>query len=629
MPLMRYIPCVLLLMIFSGRSHAQDQLTFRAFGQAPKTIKDSLYIAYKEANKEEDKFRLAQIIGQTHLAQGDVDSALHYAKLSSDHVGTSVLKKINYQLLLGKAKLEKGLVNDSQKAFLDGLAALSTQTKEEKRLKNWLQLGLSRTYLSLGEYTKAVPVLDRLSTNPNDTIASKALYYKAYLASKDKDTNKAKSYLERASLLVAEEDLPKFKMQVQLKLAQIAQGDGETETAFNIYEYLINTSLTYHFYDIYTESVLGYGQMYRDLKQYDAAQMTLSIAYANSLQWNRMELQRDIINSLRRTYAENGDYENAYNLMTQHVSITNQILEQQNSDAVKELEVKYQTLQKENQILALKESQIEKQNEIDRQKTIKKAFLYGFLALLIPIIALLVVYYQKLQAQSQLNQKQQQLNAQEISTMLNEQELALAKTSLNAQQEERSRIAKQLHDSIGGNLAGIKLQLSHSVENGKAAKDLLHQVDETYELVRDISHNLTPKKFNTNNYTVLIQHYLDNIRINSDCAITFSAHPESDINHLEQGIKIELYQIIQELMTNCLKHAQAKNVAIHLNKIHGSLQLIFEDDGIGFDTKSAKAGIGLKNLRERTKANHGELHIDSSLGRGTVISLEIPLDTTL
>ena len=137
---------------------------------------------------------------------------------------------------------------------------------------------------------------------------------------------------------------------------------------------------------------------------------------------------------------------------------------------VKELEIKYNTLERENQIYQLKEVQQAKENEISRQKTIKMAFLYGFLALLIPIIALLYLYYQKLQTQSALNEKQEQLNAQKITSLLSQQELDLVQTSFDAQQQERARIAKQLHDSIGGNLAGIKLQISQSEENGPKTK---------------------------------------------------------------------------------------------------------------------------------------------------------------
>ena len=279
------------------------------------------------------------------------------------------------------------------------------------------------------------------------------------------------------------------------------------------------------------------------------------MAYTNAIQWNRLELQKKIINSLRKTYEKKGDYQTAYNLMTQYLAVSNRIQREQNSELVQELEVKYQSLRKENHILALKEAQLEKENEIDRQTTIKKAFLYGFLVILIPILALLYVYYQKLQTQSQLNLRQKELSAQKMNSLIKENELEVAKSSLKAQQEERRRIAKQLHDSIGSNLAGIKLQLANLKESDTTQHSVLEQIDQTYELVRDISHDLIPKRFKQDAFTTLVQDYLKTIEEASPIQVSFSAYPEHAVNGLKEALKVEIYSILQELITNTLKHA--------------------------------------------------------------------------
>jgi signal transduction histidine kinase len=154
-----------------------------------------------------------------------------------------------------------------------------------------------------------------------------------------------------------------------------------------------------------------------------------------------------------------------------------------------------------------------------------------------------------------LNRQQEELNSQRIAALLNTQELEIARTSLDAQQEERHRIAKQLHDSIGGNLAGIKLQLANIEGNTKFQKNVINQVNDTYELVRDISHDLVPKKFNQNAFTFLIENYIEQLQENSKLEIAFSAHPKAEINNLSEKLKVELYQITQELFTNTIKHA--------------------------------------------------------------------------
>ena len=105
------------------------------------------------------------------------------------------------------------------------------------------------------------------------------------------------------------------------------------------------------------------------------------------------------------------------------------------------------------------------------------------------------MYYQKIQTQSELAKKQEEYNTEKVKSLLQEQELNLIKASIDGQDEERKRIAQELHDSIGGNLAGIKLQLSSLAQNSPALKTINSQIDETYQLVRDISHTLIPKKF--------------------------------------------------------------------------------------------------------------------------------------
>ena len=181
------------------------------------------------------------------------------------------------------------------------------------------------------------------------------------------------------------------------------------------------------------------------------------------------------------------------------------------------------------------------------------------------------------------------------------------------------------HDSIGGNLAGIKLQMSSLKDNNEFQKDVMDQVNETYELVREISHDLVPKKFQQNAFTFLLKNYIEKLKKNSSIEIAFSAHPKQDINDLSEKIKVELYQIIQELFTNTIKHANAKNIETHLNIHDAMFQLMFEDDGDGFEVNNLRKGIGLQNIENRLQQLNGNVVLDSAPNRGTVITIEIPL----
>ncbi|MEM7485355.1 MAG: ATP-binding protein [Bacteroidota bacterium] len=604
---------------------AQESVRFQAFGEIPKSVSDSLYHLFKNAKTTNERLEAMYVIAEKHMLYGNPDSVVYYAgrldKLSSK---VDYLRKIRAKRLLGTGKFMNGLYDRAFEAYVQALEV--PQNKSTLNEVSKVKFGLGEVYYVKHEFDKATVQFEQLLTqNIDSLLLSKIHFYSGNINLKKRDYESARAYYSKADSVCNPKINPKLKLQIQLGFGKVDIKENNIDSALTIFENVMQSALNNNFYGIYTEAVLEYGKVSTQLGRYEVAEMALAMAYTNAIQWNRLELQKEILNSLRKTYSAKGDFENAYNLSTQYISVSNEVLNQQNNKALKELEVKYNTLQKENQIFELKEQQIAKQNEIDRQKTIKKAVLYGFLALLIPVIALLVVYYQKLQSQSQLNQQQEELNSQKVSALLNTQELQLARTSLDAQQEERHRIAKELHDSIGGNLAGIKLQLGNLKSNSQFQKDIINHVNETYELVRDISHDLVPKKFNQNAFTKLIEDYIDTIKKNSKIAITMSAHPKEKINQIPEKLKVELYQVIQELFTNALKHANANSIEMHINIIDNTVQLIFEDDGVGFDNESVKKGIGLQNITSRLDKLNAELVIDSALNRGTVVNIEIPI----
>src|SRR5690606_15486606 len=214
---------------------------------------------------------------------------------------------------------------------------------------------------------------------------------------------------------------------------------------------------------------------------------------------------------MRNTYKAKGDFENALAHEVLRSKLIDSIDKLQKSQEISELEVKYNTIQKEKEIELLKKDRLLKEGNLDKEKSLKTIMLIAFLIILIPSIALLFVYYQKLTTQNQLNKKLEEINQQKLTTLIKDQELELIKASIEGQDNERKRIAQELHDSIGGNLAAIKLQFG-SIANGKKIySDINKQIDETYKLVRTISHNLIPKKFSQNPFLSVINEYMGNI----------------------------------------------------------------------------------------------------------------------
>ncbi len=307
----------------------------------------------------------------------------------------------------------------------------------------------------------------------------------------------------------------------------------------------------------------------------------------------------------------------------------NELLRKENENKLLSFQNTTEKALKDNIILKknqeLKDAQLKiQQDETNRQKTFKNIILYSFLILLIPVIGLLITYYQKIKVQSELNQKQKEINEEKISSLLKDQELQVIKASVEGQDKERKRIAQELHDSIGGNLAAIKLRLNNSYDNHNGIlKGINAQIDDTYELVRDISHDLIPKKFIKNNFCDVLEEYISNIEGASNLKTSFHAYPRKNIDSLNENLQVEAFKIVQELVTNSIKHANGSIIELQLNLVKNELNILFEDDGVGFDVDKKVEGIGFRNIKSRLKKINGTIDIDSRLKRGTIINIEI------
>ncbi|MCF6353342.1 MAG: sensor histidine kinase [Cyclobacteriaceae bacterium] len=268
------------------------------------------------------------------------------------------------------------------------------------------------------------------------------------------------------------------------------------------------------------------------------------------------------------------------------------------------------------------------QSKAGRQATIRNVTILISLLIVVPVVVLLIFYQQKIKAQSIVSVRNEQLNQQKTLELIKDFELKTIKAQLEGQEKERLRIASELHDGVGGNLAGIKLGLTKIADQLSGNSDLKHimtQVNETCDEIRSISHDLTPNKILNSAYINLIRAYLFQNIDSKKIKLSFQAYPEYKLNSISDDIKIEVYRIIQELLANVIKHAQTNEIDISLNLNNESLILMIEDSGVGFNPNRIIKGIGLLNIDSRVASLNGKLTIDSIIGRGTIFTVEIPL----
>ncbi len=208
----------------------------------------------------------------------------------------------------------------------------------------------------------------------------------------------------------------------------------------------------------------------------------------------------------------------------------------------------------------------------------------------------------------------------------------LLTTSLVSQETERSRIAKELHDGVGGNLSGIKRKLENIQTDyvfiGHFEKRTFEEatilIDITIKEVRQISHDLMPATLLNIGLIGALKEFADfmNNVENFACHFYTDNWPE----HVADKYQIMIYRIIQESMSNTLKHARASESYMQLSCSDNQLIVSYEDNGVGFDQRTIKAGLGIKNIESRVLVMNGTLELSSRPGKGTHLIIHIPLN---
>jgi signal transduction histidine kinase len=220
-----------------------------------------------------------------------------------------------------------------------------------------------------------------------------------------------------------------------------------------------------------------------------------------------------------------------------------------------------------------------------------------------------------------------------LSLKAAETDKKLVQTLIENQQiveTERSRLAKDLHDGLGGLLSGIKLTLIGVADKVPQENTVLftkanNQLDTAIREMRRVAHNMMPEALLKFGLGEAIQDYCDGI--NESNMVKMKYIQIGSLQGLTQSAEIVLYRIVQELTNNALKHAAAKNIFVQITKHPRGITVTVEDDGNGFDTAILHAGKGqgLKNVQSRVEYLKGEYDIKTEKGNGTSINIEIPV----
>lgn len=325
-------------------------------------------------------------------------------------------------------------------------------------------------------------------------------------------------------------------------------------------------------------------------------------------------------NNLMEVHQKLGNYRTALEYAQKKEVLNDSILKVENQKAIAEISTKYETEKKEKEILNLQNENL----QTDMKRRQNRNLMYSAFVLLVVSIVLAYAFLKNSKKRRIIAEQQQQLESQKVEKLLKEQELIGIDAMVEGQEKERERIAQDLHDSLGGKLSALKL----FVENIKKTDPSLYTkiktiLDDSYEDVRSIAHQKNASAIIEEGLIPAVNMVAERLKSSEKLNV------EVTNIDLKQRIRnftaLQLFRIIQELLTNTIKHAKAKNVSIQFSEEDNVLNVIYEDDGIGFDTKTTIRGVGLKNIDSRMRKIGGSFNVDSNPGDGVTVILNAPI----
>jgi two-component system, NarL family, sensor kinase len=320
-------------------------------------------------------------------------------------------------------------------------------------------------------------------------------------------------------------------------------------------------------------------------------------------------------------YQGQGRYQAAVEAMKEYTLLRNEIVDEDRLKLIAEMDAKYQASEKDK---ALKISELE--------VGLRKRQLGWLVALAFSLASLVVAVFfgfkNRMRAKQRIAEQQDALRQQEIRQLEQANQLTALSAMLEGQEQERSRIAADLHDSLGGLLASIKSHFNAARQpNAEAGifEKTNTMLDGAATEVRRISHNMMPRALALSGLKGALEDLAQDLeRQGLSCTLELVG---LDDLPLEPTRSVMAYRIVQELTHNAVKHAQATHLLLQAIQHEGRLTLLVEDDGKGFDVEAArqKKGLGLSSIESRVLFLKGEVEWDSVVGEGTTANVSFPL----
>jgi len=566
------------------------------------------------------------IVLDSSYSENSLNKILQKARKQRDHY---TLANVYFKL----GEYEENILNNHHRAFEYYTRSLDYY----KIIKDTVQLNtvkesIAIQYVKSGLYDEALDeyndLIDYYTSKENIYMQTKLIGKVSDIYREKGDTESKIKYIGYAKRLNRTLKDTTFMIENMHRTLLNYKFLNELDTALSIANRSLSLSLIANKPTFVAKSLFYIGDLYSEKRNYPAAERHLqrSLEYENALPYNEGKL--NTYNHLQLAYDKLGDYKKAYLFARRYEELKDSIMNHERLIEESKIVIQYQTEANKREIQNLERENLAVVERAQTQKRTVTLLTIGLGLLSLAIYYIISFYTQRIKASRIINQQKNQISDQKIRELEDNLKISSMQSMIEGQEVERERIAKDLHDSLGGLLSTIKLQFDNvqskvktlgKVKEYQTANKL---IDAAVEEVRTISRNLQPGAMKDLGLIASLKDLFNRIDGKHYPEVTFQYFdfPEK----IDNMKALSIYRIIQELLNNAIKHSQAKEILVQLSKQEEELVILFEDDGVGFEPENlTRKGMGLENIQSRVNYLKGNLHIDSQIGKGTTFLIHI------
>lgn len=588
------------------------------------------YKAYKEAIKFAEEKKLYYHLGRIYQNQSFLYSAAGNYVLAKAGLETAIE---NYKRS-GHSKAEQWEAN----AYNDMGNILKVQNESEKAVEYYLQslsikeklgsadllttgyMNLSNLFGDMGQHKKQEEYAYKAVEVARKSGIKQHLFMAYFMLSNSyvvqNDTKNAKRFIDSSASYydgLSNEDNIDIWFSYYLVKGQVFRKMNQLDSAAYFFRNAYELSDKYNYSYGKAESQLQLGAVAILQKKFFEAEKYLVSGIKEAKAINYFGMLDEGYKYLSDVYAETGKYKEAYEYFQQYKEINDSAVNADSKKYIADLEKKYETEKKDAQLKI-------QQNQLERKNIFNTVLVSGITVFL--IIAFL--FYTNVR-------KNQKLQQQRISELEKDKLLTATEAILKGEEQERSRLAKDLHDGLGGMMSGIKYSLMTmrknqimTPENQQAFDRSMDMLDSSINEMRRVAHNMMPEALVKFGLDTALNDFCSEVDQTGALQVSYQSIGIKN-EDIEQSTAITIYRIVQELINNTMKHASAKLAIVQLSKTNGAISITVEDDGKGFEPAilSRVKGIGWSNIQSRVEYLKGSMDVRSQPGKGTSVHIEL------